>query len=148
MRHFRLSSMLLIVAFVGLPTLAHAQKKNRGDRNKITQEELVQSAGLSSTAFELIRTLRPYWLEPPRGRVSSPNGDGFRDGGSDLNGTAIEVVVYINGDRQPSVEQLKTLRVVSILEMRYLDQQRALQMRGPGHELGVIEVTLQDASKR
>jgi hypothetical protein len=148
MRHFRLSSVLLIVAFAGLPTLAQAQKKNRGDRNKITHEELLQSAGLTSTAFDLIQIIRPYWLEPPRGRVASPNGDGFRDGGSDLNFTAVEIVVYVDGNRQPSVEQLKTLRLVSILEMRYLDQQRALQIRGPGHEKGVIEVTLQDVSKR
>ncbi len=148
MRHFRLSSMLLIVACVGLPTLAHAQKKNRGDRNRITNEEVLQSSGLGSTAYDLIHILRPYWLEPPRGRVASPNGDGYRDGGSDLNGTAVEVVLYVDGTRQPSVEQLKTLRVASILEMRYLDQQRALQLRGPGHEMGVIEITLKDASKR
>ncbi len=148
MRHFRLSSALLIVACVGLPTLAHAQNKNRGDRSKITHEELLQSAGLTSTAYDLIRILRPYWLEPPRGRLVSANGDGTRDGGSDANGTAQEVIVYVDGDRQPSAEQLNTLHVVSILEMRYLDQNRAIQMRGPGHEMGVIEIRLLDAAKR
>ena len=154
MRRSRLSSVLLLLALVALPTLAHAQNKNRGDRNRITRDELTESAATASTAYDLIHILRPYWLEPPRGRMAPALGDGSRDNNSDgttsfgANGVAQEVVVYVDGNRQPSLEQLKTLRVVNILEMRYLDQNRAIQMHGPGHEKGVIEVTLLDASKR
>ena len=142
MRRPGMSSVLLILALVGLPTLAHAQNKNRGDRNKITHDELVESSATANTAYDLIHIMRPLWLEPAQGRMSSARADGGSDG------TAQEVIVYVNGNRQPSLDQLKSLRVANILEMRYLDQNRAIQMHGPGHEKGVIEITLIDASKR
>ncbi len=142
MRRAVLKSLLLVIALVGLPTLAHAQKKSRGDRNKITHDELVEAAATSPTAYDLIHIMRPLWLDPAQGRMASARGDGGQDGG------AQEVVVYINGNRQPSLDQLKTLRVQSIQEMRYLDQNRAIQMHGPGHEKGVIEVTLLEGAQR
>lgn len=154
MRRPGIASLLLITALVGLPSPAHAQNRNRGDRNRITREELVESAATASTAYDMIHIMRPLWLEPAQGRMASSRADGGSDRGMDggtnagANGAAQEVIVYVNGNRQPSLEQLKTLRVSSILEMRYLDQNRAIQMHGPGHEKGVIEVTLIDISKR
>ena len=142
MRRSVLTSMLLVLALLGLPTMAHAQKKSRGDRNKITHDELVEAAATATTAYDLIHIMRPLWLDPAQGRMASARGDGGQDGG------AQEVVVYVNGNRQPSLDQLKTLRVQGIQERRYLDQNRAIQMHGPGHEKGVIEVTLIDASQR
>ncbi len=146
MRRSGRSIALLIIALVGFPTLLHAQNKSRGDRNKITHDELVESAATASTAYDLIHIMRPLWLEPAQGRMASARADGGSDSG--ISGTAQEVVVYVNGNRQPSLDLLKTMRVAGILEMRYLDQNRAIQMRGPGHEKGVIEITLIDAAKR
>ncbi|MBL8996631.1 MAG: hypothetical protein JNL44_04865 [Gemmatimonadetes bacterium] len=57
------------------------------------------------------------------------------------------MVVYIDGMRQPDVESLATVPVLKIVEMRYLDQNRGVQMHGPGHEMGVIEVTTVDKRK-
>ncbi len=154
MRRSGLSTALLITALVGFPTLAHAQKKSRGDRNRITHDEVVESASTASTAYDLIHIMRPLWLEPAQGRMASARADGGADASTDAGsnasaiGVAADVVVYVNGNRQPSLDQLKTLRVAGILEMRYLDQNRAIQMHGPGHEKGVIEVTLIDAANR
>ena len=52
-----------------------------------------------------------------------------------------QIVVYLDDLRQPDLESsLITVKVETIVEMRYLDQNRAVQNRGPGHEAGVIEV--------
>jgi hypothetical protein len=56
-------------------------------------------------------------------------------------------VLYIDDVRQPSLNELQTVKATSILEMRFLDRNRAIQMRGMGHEAGVIEITTVDKRK-
>lgn len=119
------------------PTTPPARRSARGDRNKLTQLELSQAGGVV-TALDAVRLLRPQWLNPPRGRIASSNADG-------ATGSATQIVVYIDDLRQPDLESsLITLKVERIVEMRYLDQNRAVQNRGPGHEAGVIEVVTTD----
>lgn len=127
--------MLLTVACMATPTSLHAQdKKQRGDRNRITTSELVEANGSFNTAYDIIRTMRAQWLNPPQGRTSTATMSG--DGGG-----AKELVVYIDDVRQQSVDDLRTVKAKDVVELRYLDQNRAIQMRGPGHEMGVVEVT-------
>ncbi|MEQ1690417.1 MAG: hypothetical protein ABMA00_03980 [Gemmatimonas sp.] len=126
---------LLLTLVLALPdALGAQQKKQRGDRNRITQDDLAEAPSSVNTAFDAIRTMRPQWLNPSMGRTASSTASG-------PGGGATEVVVYIDDIRQPALEDLKTLKSVTIVEMRFLDQNRAIQMRGPGHEMGVIEVT-------
>ena len=131
----RLHVALLAFACIAMPISLHAQdKKQRGDRNRIAASELVEANGSFNTAYDIIRTVRAQWFNLPQGRTSTAtmNGDG---------GGAKELVVYIDDVRQQSVEDLRTVKAKDVVELRYLDQNRAIQMRGPGHELGVIEVT-------
>ncbi len=126
-----LSALVLAIA----PLSLHAQdKKQRGDRNRITPSELAEASGSFNTAYDVIRAMRPQWFNPPQGRTSSATmmGDG---------GGAKELVIYIDDVRQQSVEDLKTIKVSQLVELRYLDQSRAIQLRGPGHEMGVVEVS-------
>lgn len=109
-------------------------RRPRGDRSKLTQAEIAGGGNLA-TALDAIRILKPWWLEPPRGRINS----------TDLAGdtrAATAVVVYIDGMRQPDLNSsLVTVKANEVVEARYLDQNRAIQVHGPGHEAGVIEVT-------
>ncbi|MCC7055282.1 MAG: hypothetical protein IT355_18565 [Gemmatimonadaceae bacterium] len=143
----RLLRPVLLAATIGLvaPTTARAQvvvqdtqpqpvKKRRGDMMRLTKEDFEGNGSTFVTAIDIIRTLRPRWLNPTMGRMAQAGGDGQPGGG------ATEIIVYIDGNRQPSLNELITLRAALVLEMRYLDQNRAIQMHGPGHELGVIEV--------
>ena len=54
---------------------------------------------------------------------------------------ASEIVVYIDGIRQPALSELNYLKASFVVEMKFLDQNRAIQEHGAGHELGTIEVT-------
>ncbi len=140
---------LLLAATVGstlLATRADAQgTMKKGDRNRITAEEIAQS-GNFGTAFEVIQAARPVWLNPPLNRNAQSSMMGPL-GTSGSSSTASEIVVYVDGNRQQSLEDLKTIRTALITEMRFLDQNRAIQMHGPGHELGVIEVTTVNKKK-
>ena len=130
---------LLLLGLALAATTVEAQRA-RGDRNKLTRPELDEGGSTGVTARDAVRVLRPQWLQPAFGRIASSN---VRDEG----GGARTVVVYIDGTRQPDIEALATVPALKIVEMRYLDQNRGVQMHGPGHEMGVIEVTTVDKRK-
>lgn len=122
------------VSQAAVPDAPAPAKKRRSDNMRLTQEDLEGIQGNFVTAVDMIRTLRPRWLNPTMGRMAQAGGDGQPGGG------ASEIIIYIDGNRQPSMNELNTLRAALVKEMRYLDQNKAVQHYGPGHELGVIEV--------
>ena len=133
MRRFLSVVLLFATAALAAPASAQASKQH-GDRNRITKDDLAEMPMAANTAYDLVRTMRPQWLNPPFGKVASSNllGDG---------GGAKEIILYVDDKRQPSIDDLKVIKASTVVEMKYLDQNRAIQMRGPGHELGVIEIT-------
>ena len=135
-----LALFVIGVSVLAVPRTADAQNKPRSDRYHITREEITESGGNVGTAYDVVRLLRQRWLNPPLGRNSSTNADG-------TSGGATEIIVYINDIRQQSIEDLKTVKASRVADMRFLEQNRAIQLRGPGHELGVIEVITTDKPK-
>lgn len=128
-------AVLVLAAVVGSSDAQEAKKK-RGDRNRLLQEEIVEAGTAIVTARDAIRMLRPQWLNPPMGRMASSNIAGAGGGQQTL-------ILYIDDVRQPDLEILTQVKSADIVEMRYLDQNRAVQYRGPGHEAGVIEIKTQ-----
>jgi hypothetical protein len=128
---------LLTLLLLASPALA---QQGRGDRNKITRVELDEAAASIMTARDAVRILRPQWLSPPMGRMASSDM-------ASAGGGKQEVVLYIDEKRQPDLESLTTVPAAKIVEMKYLDQNRAVLLHGPGHESGVIEVTTSDKRK-
>ena len=106
----------------------------------LTKNDIEQGGSSIFTAREAVRILRPQWLARPMGRVASSNVTSSGGGNQ-------EVIVYIDDKRQPDFESLATVPAAKIVEMKYLDQNRAVLLRGPGHEAGVIEVTTSDKRK-
>ena len=135
-----LALFVIGVSVLALPRTSNAQSKPRSDRYHITREEIAESGGNIGTAYDVVRLLRTRWLNPPLGRNSSNNADG-------TSGGATEIILYINDIRQQSLEDLKTVKASRVADMRFLEQNRAIQLRGPGHELGAIEVITTDRPK-
>lgn len=134
----RIRLVLLCAAFVA--ACATGQPATRTESTTLTRADIEQGGSSIFTAREAVRILRPQWLTPPMGRVASSNVMTSGGGGQ-------EVIVYIDDKRQPDFESLATVPAARILEMKYLDQNRAVLLRGPGHEAGVIEVTTTDKRK-
>lgn len=127
--------VLSLIALCSVGDSAQAQK--RGDRSLISPQDLEEAKGSITTALEAVQRLRPNWLTPSRGRNASATlGEPL--GARSSNAT--EPVVYIDDRRQPAVEELRTVPAVSLVEIRYMDQNKAVQMLGPGHEAGAILV--------
>lgn len=136
----RLPIMRLCVLLLGTALMARgadAQEKARGDRNKLTRADIEESGTAIGTAFDAVRILRSQWLSPPLGRVASSDMMG-------AGGGSRTIVLYIDDKRQPDMESLATVSASKVVEMKYLDQNRAVLLHGPGHEAGVIEVTTSD----
>ena len=117
-----------------------AREPGRSDPKRLTRAEISEAGSSIVTAREAVRLLRPQWLAPPMGRIASSDMRG-------VGGGAQTVIVYIDDVRQPDLESLATVSATRILELKYLDQVRAVMLRGPGHESGVIEVTTIDKRK-
>lgn len=126
--------LLLVVSGTAL-----AQK--RGDRSLITRADLNEAGGALTTAFDAVQRLRPLWLRPPSGRVGSSS---MNDPTVDRNAETREVIVYLDEVRQPNLEALRAVATLRIVEVKYLDQNRAVQLLGPGNEAGAILVTTVD----
>jgi len=133
--------MKFALAFLSVIALATPASAQKGDRNKLTAEDIAEAGKSVMTARDAIRMLRPQWMTPPPlGRQASSNI--LTPGGG-----APVIVVYINDVRQPDLDALGTVPASKIVELKYLDQNRAVLLRGPGHESGVIEVTTVDKRK-
>ena len=133
--------LAVLVTLGSVSSSANAQekaKKRRIDSRLITRVDLDESTETVTTAFDAVRLLRPQWLTPPRGRIGGASGvDQF----SSANPNASEPVIYIDETKQSGMDVLRTLPAKEVWELKYLDQNRALQLIGPGNEAGAIQIT-------
>ena len=134
-----------VAAFAGT---AEAQKK---DRNTITREEIMASAQKDGDLFQAIRSLRPHFLQKPRGQrtmdlsmsgagAGSAGAQGSRSAGAG-NATP-DPLAYVNGNRLGELNLLKTVLAADVFEVKYLDPIKAQEEYGPDASGGAVVVQL------
>ena len=129
-----MTTLLLSAASLAImPGQALAQKRQR---DRITREEILSSAHRELDVYQVIRSLRPQFLEPPRGVRTL--------GGS--SGPA-PVAVYIDRKRDIGLEALRTLMARDVEEVRYLDPSRSESEFGPTASGGAVLVRLYRARR-
>lgn len=115
--------------------------ENAGGSNVLTAEEIRQSP--ARNAYELIRNLRPRWLQT-RGTTSfgeAGRGQSVGDqGGVSVEPGQSSIKVYMNNTPMGDVNILRTLDVGSFTEIRYFDSAQATYKWGQGHFGGAIEI--------
>ena len=117
---------------VALPSQAQEKEKpKKGDRYTITQYDMQQREDLK-TAWEVANQLRPQWFRT-RGRTTT---SAF---GSEMNAEA-NPVVYIDNMKQMSMNVLKELRSSEVVEMKFMEPQKAMAMYDDTHRAGAIFV--------
>ncbi|HWP38666.1 MAG TPA: hypothetical protein VNL18_14055 [Gemmatimonadales bacterium] len=97
---------------------ASATAAPRRNSPVITAEEIAAASG--SSAYDVVRQLRPAWLVTRGGNA--------------------EPVAYVDGTRYGSLEDLRNVAVDTIREIRWMDSRDATTRYGTGHQAGVIEV--------
>jgi hypothetical protein len=124
-------SLVALVVLGMLPAAVGAQQKDRParrDRNLITDQEIEQNRTRADNAYDLISALRPQWL---RTRGNTTLVPGVDDG----------VALYVDGTRRGSVEELRSVPVEHLTELRYVSAGDATTRYGTGHAQGAIEVS-------
>jgi hypothetical protein len=131
MSRMRLVFALLFtsVLVVLVPDSALAQKRQR---DRITREEIENSPHKNLDAFQLIRNLRPHFLEPPKGVRSFGNS----------NSPYVPIALYVDGRRDTGVDALRVMDPLTIEEIRYLEPTRAENEFGTNAANGAVVVKL------
>jgi len=108
------------------PSPSVAARSAPSKRNgKIIQSDEIR-ASAAGTAFELVQSLRPSWLNK-RGPQSLQNeGD---------------IHVYIGETRMGDSDALREIAAASISSIRYLDAKEANYKFGQGHPYGAIVIS-------
>ena len=110
-------------------TAAAPRRASSGNRNVLTSAEVKERAADLNNAFEAIERLRPDFLRA-RGPVT------IGTGGSDASG----LTVYINMDRQPNLESLRSVAISEIKEIRRYSASEASSKFGLNNMGGAIQV--------
>jgi hypothetical protein len=122
---------LPFLAFLLLaPLPPHPVEAAQTKRDLITRAEIEKSAKVNDDIYQLVRSMRPHFLAPPRG---------VRSFGA---GATREVVLYINGNKQAELAVMRTIKARDVEEVRYLDPTRAEEAYGITHNGGALLVTL------
>lgn len=105
-------NVLALVVAIGACASSGATSGTRTSLpDRITASEIAPTG--ASTAYDLIRQLRPRWLQP--------NNTGRLSGGM----TSQVTLVYLDGHKMGGLEMLNTISSTGIQSMQYLDAVRA-----------------------
>ena len=123
-----LSSILLLTLVLTGCASGGSPGGQRRNPDLITSEDLRQTDLQSSTAFQAIQRMRPQWL---RARAVGSLGRG-----------SIFPKVMVDESQYREIDDLRSMSVSDIDEMRFLGPADATTRFGTGYPAGVILVSL------
>lgn len=133
MHGFRFGVTLAVLCVVAS---ACSSAEPRSDREFLSPDLLTRlqiEDVRASNAFEAVQRLKSHWLQP-KGRAQLPSASGtpqFEE---------TPVLVYLDGQRMGTVEQLQRIEIAVIHSIRYFSPAEASTRWGFNHGGGVIEV--------
>jgi outer membrane cobalamin receptor len=124
-------AMLLAAAFAACASSGGSGSADDDSRDVLTRQQL--AAYEPQDAYTVIRRLRSSWLNArTTGSMLSPQSIG----------SETQIHVYVDGVRTArGVEELKSIDVSQIQQIRYLDGRQATLTYGTDHGAGAILVT-------
>lgn len=128
MRVLTITAVLSTIGLFACSTSREAYTVKPGrSRSHIYHSEIQKSS--ATNAFDLIETLRPYWLE----------GRGPK---SVLNRATSYPVVYVDDIRHGDIYSLTTIPVYNIVQIQLMNAGDATLKFGTGHPSGAILITM------
>lgn len=119
----RMVALMALGVAALLPTQVQAQKRQR---DRITREEILASPYKEQDLFQVIRNIRPHFLEAPRG---------VRSGG---NSVIHPIVVYVDGKKDSGIDALKLMAAREIDDVRYFEPSQSMSEFGPTANGGAV----------
>ncbi|MFQ5703639.1 MAG: hypothetical protein ACE5HT_06425 [Gemmatimonadales bacterium] len=113
------SSLLLVAVLAGCAAGGASTTTPRSSsRTVITAAELAQAT--ESNLYDVVRRLRPTWLQRRGGRGLPP--------------------LFIDNVRAGDVDRMQSIMIETVLEVRFIPPRDATTRWGTGYPAGVIEV--------
>lgn len=122
---FVIGFVMVALFAVGCASAGPREATPRTNQKLLTAEQI--AAVPSSNLFEVVRRLRPEWLNT-RGNTSL------------MDETLVSASVYMNGNNMGRVEFLREINTIDVAEVRYFTSAESIARFGMGHQRGVIEV--------
>lgn len=128
MHRIRWAALVTLIAgglLAIVPNQAAGQKKQR---DLITREEIESSPKRSDDIYDVIRSLRPHFLERPRGVRRTDIGGAVPGGRPAVGGggsTATEVAVFVDQNHMGGTDVLKSIQAEQVEEVRFFDASKA-----------------------
>jgi hypothetical protein len=149
-RSLNVTALALAIAVTLSPADALGQKRQR---DLITRDEIESVAQGSTDLYQVIRKLRPQYLEPPKGgprtlpagRREVTNPATGATGTAQVGGSSGSILVAVDGRRETGLDALKTITPALVEEVRYLDPTRSQNQFGFNASAGAIVVTMRKA---
>jgi hypothetical protein len=126
-----IAAMLAAGMLFCLPAQSLAQKKQR---DKITRPEIEASAHRDLDLYQVVRALRPHFLEAPKG-VRSLRGNSFDAG----------LTVFVDGKRETGMDALRLIAPLLVEEVRYMDPTQSATEYGPRVNGGALLIKMRKA---
>jgi hypothetical protein len=124
LRSIILAASCATTLLVLTPRSGAAQRREQ-DRDRITRAEIDAAPRATSSVYELVRSLRPHFLQPPAG--------GRPD---------VPILLYVDGRREAGVDALKSMAVRAVEDVRYFDPRTATGEFGSRAANGAVIVKL------
>lgn len=114
----------------------------RGPSQRAITTDEIQRAAVNGTAYDLVYTLRRPWLNTRGIELSETPSVTMLDGGGAIVTPASNptLVVYLDNVRLGDQEDLRTIPVDGVIEVRFFDAAQATYKWGAGHNHGAIQV--------
>lgn len=124
--------MILAAAWAALFTIpgAAGAQRREPERDRIRREEIDAASGGTQTLYELVRALRPHFLELSHAAQRGTDG------------AVVPIVVYVEARRQAGVDAMKAIAVRHVEDVRYFEPRVAVGEFGAGAANGAIIVKL------
>lgn len=121
----RLVVLMALASLALVPAQVEAQKRQR---DRITREEILASPYKDQDLYQVIRNIRPHFLQAPRG---------VRSGG---NSVINPIVVYVDGKKDTGIDALKLMAAREIEDVRYFEPSQSMSEFGPFANGGAVIV--------
>jgi hypothetical protein len=125
----RRASTFAAMTLAALAAAAAPAAAQRGNRDLITREEVLQSANKDKNLYEAIKTLRPRFFEMRGNRTLG-------------NAGTVPIAAYVDRAKLSDLEALKSISASDIHEVRYIEPSRAESEYGPQAASGAIVVKM------
>jgi hypothetical protein len=112
------------------PDTAEAQKKRKTQHDVITREEILDAAQDGWDMLQLIRAIRPRYLQKP----ANVNNFG--------NSMVPPTLLVVDGNRQTGLDALQSIRPATVEEVRYMEPSKAQNQYGTAGGAGAVVVKL------